>query len=336
MKPIRVGVVGLGVMGRQHLRVLRGLVEFDVVAIADPRIGDYDTLAECAAGISIHCDPEELLGHDLDAVVIASPTSLHVPQATYFLQAGVHVLLEKPIAPDIASARTLVQVARRSHARLLIGHIERFNPAIDALQSLIAGGNLGRVLSISARRVGVARPALPATNVIADLGIHDIDIIQLLTGSEPVVLGATGGSLPGNHQEDFAFVLLSYGDVAAAVETNWITPLKSRRLSVTGTGGFVDLDYVRQEVTVYEGRIDPVDNPTAHFSAVWQTAQGRPLWVLQGEPLMRELLHFAECVRGHSEPAVSCEEALAALAACQRATDWVREAQPKLVATSHV
>ncbi|MHB1087483.1 MAG: Gfo/Idh/MocA family oxidoreductase [Acidimicrobiales bacterium] len=335
MKPIRVGVVGLGVMGRQHLRVLRGLVEFEVVAIADPRSGDYDTLAERAAGISVHSDPEDLLAYDLDAVVIASPTSLHVPQATLFLHAGVHVLLEKPIAPDVASALALAQVARKSTARLLIGHIERFNPAIDALRSLIAGGNLGRVLSISARRVGVARPALPATNVIADLGIHDIDVIQLLTGNEPVVLGATGGSLPGNQQEDFAFVLLSYGDVAAAVETNWITPLKSRRLSVTGTGGFVDLDYVRQEVTVYEGRIDPVENPTTHFSAVWQTAQGRPLWVLQGEPLMRELLHFADCVRGHSEPAISCDEALAALAACQRATDWVREAQPKLVATSH-
>ncbi len=335
MRPIRVGVVGLGVMGRQHLRVLRGLIEFDVVAVADPRSEDLDTSGERSAGICVYSEPEELLKHDLDAVVIASPTSMHVPQATLFLRAGVHVLLEKPIAPDVTSAQTLVRVARRSSARLLIGHIERFNPAIDALRSLIAAGNLGRVLSVSARRVGVARPALPATNVIADLGIHDIDIIQLLTGSEPVVLGATGGSLPGNHQEDFAFVLLSYGDVAAAVETNWITPLKSRRLSVTGTGGFVDLDYVRQEVTVYEGRIDPVEHATSHFSAVWQTAQGRPLWVLQGEPLMRELLHFAACVRGQSEPAITCDEALAALAACQRATDWVREAQPRLVATSH-
>jgi UDP-N-acetylglucosamine 3-dehydrogenase len=335
MRPIRVGVVGLGVMGRQHLRVLRGLVEFDVVAIADPKIGDLDTTGEQAAGISVHCEPEDLLNHDLDAVVIASPTFAHVPQATLFLQAGIHVLLEKPIAPDVTSAQELIDVARKSSAHLLIGHVERFNPAIDALRSLIAGGNLGRVLSVSARRVGVARPALPATNVIADLGIHDIDIIQLLTGSEPVVLGATGGSLPGNLQEDFAFVLLSYGDVAAAVETNWITPLKSRRLSVTGTGGFVDLDYVRQEVTVYEGRIDPVDGPTSHFSAVWQTAQGRPLWVLQGEPLMRELLHFATCVRAQGEPAISPEEALAALAACQRATDWVRESQPSLVTTSH-
>lgn len=335
MKPIRVGVVGLGVMGRQHLRVLRGLVEFDVVAVADPRSGDQDTLAERAAGIAVHSDPQDLLTHDLDAVVIASPTSMHVPQAKFFLQAGVHVLLEKPIAPDVASGQELVEVARQSSARLLIGHIERFNPAIDALRSLITAGNLGRVLSISARRVGVARPALPATNVIADLGIHDIDIIQSLTGSEPVVLGATGGSLPGNLQEDFAFVLLSYGQVAAAVETNWITPLKSRRLSVTGTGGFVDLDYVRQEVTVYEGRIDPVENPTAHFSAVWQTAQGKPLWVLQGEPLMRELLHFAACIRGQSDPAITSSEALAALAACQRATDWVRESQPKLLATSN-
>lgn len=335
MKPIRVGVVGLGVMGRQHVRVLRGLVEFEVVALCDPRAEEYDTLVERETGIAVHTDPYDLLEHKLDAVVIASPTSQHVAQAKLFLNAGVHVLLEKPIAPDVVSGAELVDVARRSGVSLLIGHVERFNPAIDALRSLIAGGNLGRILSISARRVGVARPALPATNVIADLGIHDIDIIQLLTGNEPVVLGATGGSLPGNHQEDFAFVLLSYGMVAAAVETNWITPLKSRRLSVTGTGGFVDLDYVRQEVTIYEGRVDPVESPTTHFSAVWQTAQGKPLWVLQGEPLMRELLHFAACVREQCVPVISPVEALAALAACQRATDVVRESQPSLVTVTN-
>jgi UDP-N-acetylglucosamine 3-dehydrogenase len=329
MKPIRIGVVGLGVMGRQHLRVLRGLSKFELVAVCDPRIDELGTLVDSPAGIAACREPEGLLKEDLDAVVIASPTSMHVSQAKEFLRAGIHVLLEKPIAPDVVSGSELVDAANRSGVTLLIGHVERFNPAIDTLRSLITDGNLGRVLSISARRVGVARPAIPTTDVITDLAIHDIDIMQLLTGMAPVVLGASGGALPGNNQTDFAFVLLSYGPVAAAVEANWITPLKSRRLSVTGTGGFVDVDYVRQEVTVYEARIDPVESPTTNFSAVWQTAVAKQVWVAQGEPLARELLHFADCVRGTCAPAISTEQALAALAACQSATDQIREAIPR-------
>jgi UDP-N-acetylglucosamine 3-dehydrogenase len=239
--------------------------------------------------------------------------------------------VEKPIAIDVTGAMEMASVANASGASLLVGHIERFNPAIDTLQALLADGDLGRILSISARRVGVARPALPSTNVILDLGIHDVDIIQMLTGQRPAILGASGGTLPGNQLEDYAFLMLSYGEVAAAVEANWVTPLKSRRLSVTGTGGFVDLDYVRQEVTVYEGRVNPVEGTKEKFNAIWQTAEPRPLFVEQGEPLRRELTHFAECVRGVSVPGVSTDEAIAALAACQEATDRIRLAASESV-----
>jgi UDP-N-acetylglucosamine 3-dehydrogenase len=242
--------------------------------------------------------------------------------------------VEKPIAVDVASATEIATTASASGASLLVGHIERFNPAIETLRDLLSNGELGRILSISARRVGVARPALPSTNVIIDLGIHDVDVIQMLTGKSPTVLGASGGALPGNLLEDFAFLMLSYGNVAAAVEANWITPLKSRRLSVTGSGGFVDLDYVRQEVTVYEGRVDPVEGSIENFNAIWQTAKPRPLPVVQGEPLRRELAHFADCVRGECAPAISTHEAIAALAACQDATERIRSAASEFAAVS--
>ncbi|MBU6494869.1 MAG: Gfo/Idh/MocA family oxidoreductase [Acidobacteria bacterium] len=325
MKPIKVGLVGLGVMGRQHLRVLRDLAEFQVVAVSDPRIDEYGDLVGLGGEIGLHRSHVGLLEEDLDAVVIASPTSFHVSQSLDFLERDVHVLLEKPIAPDVNSAIKLVDAAAKSSAIFLVGHIERFNPAVDAVRSIIDRGNLGNILSISARRVGVARPAVPATNVITDLGIHDIDTIQLLTGARPIVMGATGGALPGNLDEDYAFIWLTYGKVTAAVETNWITPLKSRRLSVTGTGGFVDLDYVRQEVTVYQGQVDSVDSSTTNFRAIWQTAEGKPLWVNQGEPLRRELMHFANCILGEDTPSISTEEAFAALAACQNATEIIRQ-----------
>lgn len=335
MKAIRVGVVGLGVMGRQHLRVLSELSEFELVAVADPRIGEIGESVGGRNQFVNRGDPVDLLNDGLDAVVIASPTSCHVAQAELFLREGIHVLVEKPIAVDVTSAKKLVKVADECGLTLLVGHIERFNPAVDTLRTLLAEGYLGRVLSMSARRIGVARPATPSTNVITDLGIHDIDVIQMLTGVQPTVLGAIGGALPGNVFEDFAFILLSYGDVAAAVEANWITPLKSRRLSVTGTGGFADLDYVRQEVTVYEARVDPVEGESASFSAIWQTAEPRSLAVKQGEPLRRELTHFANCIRGKSSPDVPVDEVIASLAACQDATDHIREAASKIVEVSN-
>jgi UDP-N-acetylglucosamine 3-dehydrogenase len=330
MNPIRIGVVGLGVMGQQHVRVLRTLSQFDLVAVADPRIEEIDRFTDEGSRIQCRTNVEHLLNDPLDAVVIASPTSWHVEQAQLFLSRGVHVLVEKPIAIDVASATEMATTASASGATLLVGHIERFNPAVDTLRTLLDNGDLGRILSISARRVGVARPALPSTNVIIDLGIHDVDVIQMLTGERPIVLGASGGALPGNLMEDFAFLMLSYGKVAAAVEANWITPLKSRRLSVTGTGGFVDLDYVRQEVTVYEGRVNPIDDSIEHFNAIWRTAEPRPLPVEQGEPLKRELAHFADCIQGDKVPAVSMYEAIAALAACQDATDQIRSAASEL------
>jgi UDP-N-acetylglucosamine 3-dehydrogenase len=331
MKPIRIGVVGLGVMGQQHVRVLGELSQFELVAVADPRIAEIGHRFDGGGQLVRRVDPGDLLNDELEAVVIASPTSWHVAQAELFLRNGIHVLVEKPIAIDVTSANEMASAASASGAALLVGHIERFNPAIDTLQALLANGDLGRILSISARRVGVARPALPSTNVIIDLGIHDVDIIQMLTGERPAIVGASGGTLPGNQLEDYAFLMLSYGKVAAAVEANWVTPLKSRRLSVTGSGGFVDLDYVRQEVTVYEGRVNPVEGTKEEFNAIWQTAEPRSLFVEQGEPLKRELAHFAECVRGASVPGVSTEEAIAALAACQDATDRIRLAASDLV-----
>ena len=330
MKPIRIGVVGLGVMGQQHVRVLRELSQFELVAVADPRMVEIGQRIDGIGQLVCRIDPGDLVNDSLDAVVIASPTSWHVEQAELFLRQGVHVLVEKPIAVDVTSATELATTASANGASLLVGHIERLNPAIDTLRTLLANGDLGRILSISARRVGVARPALPSTNVIIDLGIHDVDVIQMLTGEHPAVLGASGGALPGNSLEDFAFLMLSYGEVAAAVEANWITPLKSRRLSVTGSGGFVDLDYVRQEVTVYEGRVNAVEGTKENFNAIWQTAKPRPLFVEKGEPLKRELAHFADCIRGESVPSVPTYEAIAALAACQDATDRIRLAASEL------
>jgi UDP-N-acetylglucosamine 3-dehydrogenase len=324
IKPIKIGVVGLGAMGRQHVRVLRELPQFELVAIAEPRIRESPDVASSSGDVYTCPEVVDLLTCSLDAVVVASPTAFHLQQAELFLRAGLHVLVEKPIAVDVASARRLAAVATESGRSLLVGHIERFNPAIDALRALLTAGDLGSIVSISTRRVGVARPAAPSTNVIADLAIHDIDVIHLLTGHEPTVVGAKGGMLPGNTLEDFAILLLSYGSAAAAVEANWITPLKSRRMSVTGTGGFVDVDYIRQEVTVYEGRVDPVAGPELAFNAVWKTAEPRVMQVVKGEPLRRELIHFAECVRGECEPVITPVEAISALACCQEATEVIR------------
>lgn len=312
-------------MGRQHLRVLNDMPQFEVVAVADPRRTALSMASRNHPDVELCEETEGLLHFNLEAVVVASPTTAHAEQVELFLGEGLHVLVEKPISSNVNEAKHLGKLAASAGRTLLVGHVERFNPAVTALRSVIGTGRLGELMSATARRVGVARPTRPSANVICDLAIHDIDVIHFLTGISPNVVGAKGGCLPGNSMEDFACVLLAYGDTAAVVEANWITPLKDRRLNLTGTGGFVELDYIRQKLTMYEGQADVVTDSDDLFNHISQTVAPNPLFVKRGEPLRLELIHFYECIKSTAVPAVSFEDALAALACCERATEIVRQ-----------
>lgn len=298
---IRVGVIGLGAMGAHHVRVYREL-GCEIVGVVD---ADPTRAAEIASLYNVACctSCQELLAAGLDAVSIAVPTSLHECVALEFLNAGVHCLVEKPIASTLEEAQALIDAASANHVRLMVGHIERFNPAVLKLKEIIDEGTLGKVIIISTRRVGPFQPRIRDVGIIIDSATHDIDVVRFLIGKEPVNIYSKAGRIRHPTREDHALIMLDFGDSAAAIEVNWFTPYKERKLVVTGTEAICYLDYISQKLWV-------------------NTTQSQyPVEVKTAEPLKIEISHFLECITNGNEPLVNGREGLENLSVAIRASE---------------
>ena len=289
MKKIRVGVIGTGAMGKHHPRIYSEMKEVELVGVADI---DERRAAEVAAEYNTAAfgDCERLLKNDLDAVSIAVPTSLHKEVALKAANYGVHILTEKPIAESLKSADAIIDAARRENLKLMVGHIERFNPAILKLKELISAGELGQIISISCRRVGPYPPRIRDVGIIIDLAVHDIDAISYLYGKRALnVYSIAGNSF--HIKEDHASILLQYEDKKSGmVETNWLTPHKIRKLTVTGTEGVAHADYLEQSLEI------------------WKEGAVREEEIEKREPLKNELEHFMHVIVNDEEPSPSGEE----------------------------
>ena len=176
-RPLRVGVVGVGVMGSNHARVFVGLPGTELVGVADPDRKQAEFVARtlgCAAVTNV----EELLDREVDAITIAAPTHLHRDIALTCIAHGVHVMVEKPIASSVDEGREITGAARRAGVTLMVGHVERFNPAVEAIKGAIRGED---ILSIAITRVGPFPPRMSNVGVVIDLAVHDIDLIGWFT-----------------------------------------------------------------------------------------------------------------------------------------------------------
>ena len=205
------------------------------------------------------------------------------------------VLVEKHIADTVENAEAMIRAAKEKEVKLMVGHIERFNPAIIALKKEIEKGKFGKIVSISATRVGPSAPRVRDVGIILDLGVHDIDIMSHLYSERVREVFATAGSV--DHKlEDYASILLKFNNGnAGVINTNWLTPHKMRKLSVTGTRGIAYVDNIKPSVEVYNGSPE-ID-----------------LKIEKREPLRTELEHFVDCVERDLEPSVSGEDGKEAL-----------------------
>ncbi len=289
MKKIGVGVIGVGAMGRHHARIYSEMRDVELVGVADV---NERRAAEVAAEYNTEAftDCERLLKNDLDAVSIAVPTTLHKHIALKAAAYDVHMLIEKPIAESLKSADAIIDAARRENLKLVVGHIERFNPAILKLKELISAGELGQVISISCRRVGPYPPRIMDVGIIIDLAVHDIDAISYLYGKRAMnVYSIAGNSF--HIKEDHASILLQYADKKSGmVETNWLTPHKIRKLTVTATEGVAHADYLEQSLEI------------------WKEGEVREVEIEKREPLKNELEHFLHVIVNDEEPSPSGEE----------------------------
>ena len=221
---VRVGVVGCGVMGRNHARVLSEIGLADLVGIADP---DPAVVDPVAATLGTRAVPtiEDLLDLGCHALVIAGPTHLHHALASTAIARGVHVLVEKPIASNPEEGRDLVQRARAAGVTLMVGHVERFNPAVQAIKDAIRGED---ILSIAITRVGPFPPRMSNVGVVIDLAVHDIDLIRWFTESDIVEVQPQFKSAVAEREDIALLQFRTASGVLAHINTNWLTPFKAR------------------------------------------------------------------------------------------------------------
>jgi predicted dehydrogenase len=296
-RPLRVGVVGVGVMGSNHARVFAGLPGTELVGVADPDRKQADFVARTLGCIAVS-DVDELLERDVDAITIAAPTHLHRDIALTCIARGIHVMVEKPIASSVEEGREIINVARRAGVTLMVGHVERFNPAVEAIKEAIRGED---ILSIAITRVGPFPPRMSNVGVVIDLAVHDIDLIRWFTESDIIEVQPQLSSAIAEREDIALLQFRTASGVLAHINTNWLTPFKARNVTVATRGKYVMGDLLTRQVTECFGF-----KPDGSYSM-------RHLPVGHDEPLRAELIAFLDAVRTGSVPAVSGDEGVASL-----------------------
>ncbi|HEY1545310.1 MAG TPA: Gfo/Idh/MocA family oxidoreductase [Xanthobacteraceae bacterium] len=295
--PLRLGVVGVGVMGYNHARVLAEMPGVKLVGVADPDEKQADFVRD-TLGCATVPNVADLLELGVDAVSIAAPTHLHRDIALAAIGRGVHVLVEKPIASSVEEGREIIAAARRAGVTLMVGHVERFNPAVQAIKEAIREED---ILSVAITRVGPFPPRMSNVGVVIDLAVHDIDLIGWFTGSEIVEVQPQLSSTRAEREDIALLQFRTASGVLAHINTNWLTPFKARTVHVATKRKYVIGDLLTRQVTECFGF-----QPDGSYSM-------RHLSVGHAEPLRSELTAFVTAVRTGTRPPVSGEEGVASL-----------------------
>ena len=313
-RELRVGLAGLGSMGRNHLRVLGGRSDVRLAAVADP-IESALAAAASQVGAQGFDEPLAMISEaDLDAVVIAAPTTAHVPLALAAIDRGIAVLVEKPLAATTDEAMRIVAAARETGVPVQVGHVERFNPAVLELGRLIGEGWLSTIYSIASRRAGPFPARIRDVGVTVDLATHDVDILSWIAGERPARVFAETAQRIHATNEDLLFGLLHFPSGATGMlDVNWLTPAKRRQLVVVGEEGMFELDYLTQRLTFT--RATDTTNPRL-IGGYAPTFEGEvhEVPVVSAEPLASELDAFVGIVRAGGRPVVDAEDGLWAVA----------------------
>src|SRR5436190_3886684 len=294
---LRVGVVGVGIMGQNHARVFADVPGVRLVGVADPDRKQRNFVAG-ALGCAGYADVEGLLADGVDAVTIAAPTHLHRDLALTCIARGVHVLVEKPIASSVEEGNAIIAAARRAGVTLMVGHVERFNPAVDAIKEAIRRED---ILSIAITRVGPFPPRMSNVGVVIDLAVHDIDLIRWFTNSEIVEVQPQLSSAVAEREDIALLQFRTASGVLAHINTNWLTPFKARSVTVATRKKYIMGDLLTRQVTECFGF-----QPDGSYSM-------RHLSVGHSEPLRAELQAFASAILSGKQPAVTGEEGVAGL-----------------------
>jgi UDP-N-acetylglucosamine 3-dehydrogenase len=296
MTKLGVAVIGTGQWGKNHARVYKELPSTELVAVCDVNAERAKAMAE-QYGVKAYSDSAEMLkDKEIEAVNVCTWSTILFQEAMKALNAGRHVLVEKPMATTPDQARQLVTTAEENGLHLTVGFLMRFIPGLQLIRKNVADKKIGELVSVTAKRVSQWPERIGDVGVVKDTAIHDIDVMRFISQQDPVSVYAKMGSKRIQKFEDYAQIMLTYANGQTAfIESNWLTPYKTRKLVATGTEAIMQLDYNTQDLTIEE-----------------KTQTVQPRLPFQ-EPLKAELQHFADCINKKEKPLVTGEDGIKAL-----------------------
>ncbi|MFZ1382637.1 MAG: Gfo/Idh/MocA family oxidoreductase [Scrofimicrobium sp.] len=310
MENIRIGVLGIGSMGRHHVRNARALEGFDLVAVADPAGDKFGV----AGDLEVLPSVEALIAADIDAAIIAVPTAYHEDAALKLAEAGVHTLVEKPLSIDVESGRRMAQAFSEAGLIGAVGYVERCNPALLEMRKRIQEGQLGEVYQVVTRRQSPFPARISDVGVVKDLATHDVDLAAWIAGSPYELVFAQTGHRSGREHEDMVTVSGRFENgVLVSNLVNWLTPFKERTTVVTGEHGALVADTAIGDLTFFENGSFPVEwDQIAAFRGVSE-GQAIRYAIQKREPLAVEQENFRDAILGEAANHVSMDDALADL-----------------------
>ncbi len=291
-------------MGKNHARTYSTIPEANLCGISDLNEEAGTKIAEEFHSTYYKSFEEMLETENPEVVSVCVPTSLHHKIAKYCLEKGVNVLLEKPIAMTPEEGEDLIKTSKDTSSKLYIGHIERFNPAVKKVKEMIDNGDLGEITAVMARRVGGFPPQIKDANIAVDLGIHDIDIINYLLGELPQETHINKKKNHIEQREDSVEFFMKYSSASAYIQTNWITPVKIRKLNITGSEGYLEMDFISQQIEFYKSNYEKFKEYSGGFADYilrFSEPDKIVISVAKKEPLKEEILYFIDCVQNNKD-----------------------------------
>jgi len=296
LNTLGVAVIGTGFWGKNHARIYKELESTNLVAICDVNAERAKAIAE-QYGVKAYTNSDAILKDpEIQAVSVCTWSIKLAEETLKCLNAGKHVLVEKPMATDTKQAQTLIDTAKTKGLCLSVGFLSRFIPGVQQIKQAIESKKIGDLVSATSKRVAQWPERIGDVGVVKDTAIHDIDIMQFISGEKPVSVYAKMGNMRHKQFEDYAQIMLTYeSGKTAFIEANWLTPYKIRSLNVTGSEAIMRLDYNSQELWIENAE---------------ETVQPRSLF---REPLKAELEHFAKCIIKKEKPIITGEDGYNAL-----------------------
>jgi UDP-N-acetylglucosamine 3-dehydrogenase len=302
MKKVGVAVIGTGSWGKNHARVYQELPLTKLIAVCDVNPEKAKTMADQYGAKAYTNSTRMLKNKEIEAISVCTWSTHLAKEALKGLRAGKHVLVEKPMATNAKQAKKLCETAQQNGLVLTVGFLMRFIPGLRSIREAVESKKIGELVCANAKRVSQWPERIGDIGVVKDTAIHDIDVMRFISKRDPITVYAKMGSMRHRKFEDYAHIMLTYkGGESAFIESNWLTPYKTRTLTVTGSDAIMRLDYITQDLWIEQQK---------------ETMQPR---IPFQEPLKLELQHFAECVLEKKKPLITGEDGVKALEIAQAA-----------------